>query len=67
MRRGPECPGLCLTSRLLTSSAPGLVSSDAGKEGQQLKSDHLEPSLPYVAGEGDLSDFLVLNVQGEFV
>lgn len=47
--------------------AHGLVSSEARKEGQQLKSDHLEPSLPYVAGEGDLSDFLVLNVQGECV
>lgn len=34
---------------------------------QQLRADHLMPSLPHVAHEGDLSDFLVLKVQGEFV
>lgn len=37
------------------------------QKGPQLWPDPPESSLPYVASEGDLSDFLVLKVQGELV
>lgn len=37
------------------------------QEDPQLWPDPPESSLPYVASEGDLSDFLVLKVQGELV
>lgn len=56
-----------LCSARQTRNTPGLVSFKAEKAGQELSSDCPETSLPYVASEGDLSDLLVLQVQGESV
>lgn len=65
---GSICPSDCRAGTALVWSALKLQRKKGkSHKGLQLRSDHPEPSLPYMAGEGDLSDFLVLKVQGELV
>lgn len=57
----------CRVGMPLVWSALNLKRKKENYKGLWVRSDHTELSLPYAASESDLSDFLVLNVQGELV